>query len=412
MPRRVKEWGDQDLKTISEGVHFVGGIGGLTLQVKVQKGLSVHQSASWVLRVYFGSKRLNVGLGSFPEVSLATARDKASEVKALCKKGIDPIRLKHEHRRRADAELAASVPFKRLVEQYLTTHQINYRNAKHAQQWRASLENYALPKLGRIPVREITPENILAVLHPVWATKTETAKRLQGRLERIFDLAIASGLRETNPARWRNFLSVRLPSPSRIATVTHFPSLPYKDLGRFMQALKTRSGMAARALEFLILTAVRSGSVRQARWQEIDFQSLEWRIPKDHTKTRTGDHRVPLTPQMVTLLKALPCGKDDELIFPSPTGRMLSDMALNTLMRKMRDSGDLWADAVPHGFRSTFRVWAAEATNYSPELAELCLMHSVGNSVYQAYQRSDLFEKRRQIMADWSDTVFRGRENS
>lgn len=403
MPRRIKEWSDQDLKTISEGVHFVGGIGGLTLQVKAPKGIYGHRSASWVLRVYFGSKRRNIGLGSFPEVSLATARDKASEVKALCQRGIDPMRLKHEHRRRADADEAASIPFKRLVEQYLTTHQINHRNAKHAKQWRASLENYALPELGKIPVRDITPENILSVLQPIWESKTETAKRLQGRLERVLDLAIASGLRDTNPARWRNFLSVRLPSPSRIAPATHFPSLPYRDLGRFMQALKTRSGIAPRALEFLILTAVRSGSVRQARWQEIDFERLEWRIPRDHTKTRADDHRVPLTPQMVALLEALPLGKDDELIFPSPSGRILSDMALNMLMRKMRDSGDLWTDAVPHGFRSTFRVWAAEATNYSPELAELCLMHSVGSSVYQAYQRSDLFEKRRQIMADWNN---------
>jgi integrase len=412
MPRRIKEWGDQDLKTISEGVHFVGGIGGLTLQVKAPKGIYGHRSASWVLRVYFGSKRRNIGLGSFPEVSLATARDKASEVKALCQRGIDPIRLKHEHRRRADADRAASIPFKRLVEQYLTTHQINHRNAKHAKQWRASLENYALPELGLIPVRDISPENILSVLQPIWASKTETAKRLQGRLERVLDLAIASGLRDTNPARWRNFLSVRLPSPSRIARVTHFASLPYQDLGRFMQALKTRSGIAPRALEFLILTAVRSGSVRQARWQEIDFERLEWRVPKDHTKTRTDDHRVPLTPQMIKLLETLPRRDNTDLIFPSPNGKVLSDMALNMLMRKMRASGELWIDAVPHGFRSTFRVWAAEATNYSPELAELCLMHSVGSSVYQAYQRSDLFEKRRQIMADWSDAVFQGRETS
>jgi integrase len=165
--------------------------------------------------------------------------------------------------------------------------------------------------------------------------------------------------------------------------------------------------MAARALEFLILTAVRSGSVRQARWSEVDFEGLEWRIPKDHTKTRAGDHRVPLTQQMVALLETLPRRPDTDLIFPSKNGKMLSDMSLNMLMRKMRASGDLWIDAVPHGFRSTFRVWAAEATSYPSELAELCLMHSVGSSVYQAYQRSDLFEKRRQIMADWSETALK-----
>jgi integrase len=263
-----------------------------------------------------------------------------------------------------------------------------------------------------MPVKDVSIEDVLSVLRPIWESKTETASRLQRRIEKVFDLAITNGLRQTNPARWKNFLAVRLPSPSRVAKVEHYPSLPYQRLGRFMEALKAREGASARALEFLILTAVRSGSVRQARWSEIDFQAKEWRIPSEHTKTRSGDHRVPLTDEMVSLLKALPRRLDQPLVFPSPTGRMLSDMSLNAVMRKMRASGELTADAVPHGFRSTFRVWAAEATNYSAELAELCLMHSVGNAVYQAYQRSDLFEKRRSIMRDWNETVFKRCEES
>jgi len=247
---------------------------------------------------------------------------------------------------------------------------------------------------------------VLKVLLPIWQVKTETASRVQKRMERVFDLALTKGLIQSNPARWKNYLSVRLPSPGRIASVKHFPSLPYQDLPAFMQALSKRNGMGARALEFLILTAVRSGSVRQARWSEIDFNAREWRIPKEHTKTRSGDHRVPLTDQMITLLQSLPRSIDQTLVFHSPTGRMLSDMALNVLMRKMRASGELPMDAVPHGFRSTFRIWSAEATNYPSELAELCLMHAVGSSVYRAYQRSDLFDKRRQIMADWNSAVY------
>jgi len=172
-----------------------------------------------------------------------------------------------------------------------------------------------------------------------------------------------------------------------------------------MGSLSQRRGIAAKALEFLILTAVRSGSVRQARWGEVDLRAREWRIPKDHTKSGSQDHRVPLTDAMCGILRSLPRRIDTDLIFPSPSGKMLSDMALNGLMRSMRRSGELWMDAVPHGFRSTFRVWAAEATNHSAELAELVLMHTVGDSVYAAYQRSDLFEKRRQIMAEWNTVV-------
>lgn len=411
MPKRIKKLGPRDLHNVPEGIHFVGGVGGLTLQVKAPRHPGNRRPASWVLRVYVGSKRRNLGLGSYPEVSLAEARQRASEFKRLCSEGIDPIQKRYEQRRQADAERAANATFLEVAESYLSTHEINYRNEKHAQQWRSSLTNYVYPLIGDIPIRLITVDDVLNVLKPLWTSKTETAKRLQGRLERVFDLAVTNGLREINPARWRNFLSIRLPSPSRIAEVKHFPSLPHSALGSFTKSLHQRQGSGARALEFLILTAVRSGSVRQATWDEIDFEKAEWRIPKSHTKTRQFDHRVPLTPEMTTLLKSLPRRFDTNLVFPSPTGKVLSDMALNQLMRKMRATGELTVDAVPHGFRSTFRVWAAEATNYPSELAELVLMHSVGNAVYAAYQRSDLFEKRRQIMADWNKTVYQIQNN-
>jgi integrase len=363
-----------------------------------------------VLRANVGSKRRNIGLGAYPEVSLTEARRKATELKNLCSQGVDPIELQRQKCAEADLQRLKGKTFKQLAEEYLITHESDYRNEKHRKQWRSTITTYAYPVIGQIPIAQVGIEDVLRVLKPIWIEKTETASRLQGRIEKIFDLAIASGLRDTNPARWKNFLSLRLPAPGRLAKVEHYPSLHYQALPRFMEALSLRNGMAARALEFLIMTAVRSGSVRQARWSEIDFQTKEWRIPSEHTKTRSDDHRVPLTQPMINLLRSLPRRLDTDLIFPSPTGKMLSDMAMNVLMRKMKESGDLWAEGVPHGFRSTFRVWAAEATNYPAELAELCLMHSVGSTVYRAYQRSSLFEKRRDIMRDWNDTVFKRHE--
>ena len=412
MARLIKTWGQIDLKTAPVGVHFVGQPQGLTLHIKASKSPQSQPQGCWVLRANVGSKRRNIGLGIYPEVSLVEARRKATEIKNLCSQGIDPIETRTQKRASADLQRLRSKTFKQLAEDYISTHESDYRNEKHRKQWRSTIETYAIPVIGNALIQTVTIEDVLQILKPIWMTKTETASRLQGRLERIFDLAVASGLRETNPARWKNFLAVRLPSPSRVAKVEHYPSLPYQRLGRFMEALKARGGASARALEFLILTAVRSGSVRQARWSEIDFQAKEWRIPSEHTKTRSGDHRVPLTDEMVSLLKALPRRLDQPLVFPSPTGRMLSDMSLSAVMRKMRTSGELEVDAVPHGFRSTFRTWAAEATAYPAELAELVLMHAVGSPIYRAYQRSDLFEKRRAIMRDWNETVFKRSEES
>lgn len=410
MPRLIKQWNQSDLKNPPVGVHFVGQPQGLTLHIKAPKSPQSQPQGCWVLRANVGSKRRNIGLGTYPEVSLAEARRKATELKNLCSQGVDPIEMRQKKRADADLQRLKSKTFKQVAEEYLTTHESDYRNEKHRKQWRSTIETYAYPVIGQLPIGQVGIEDVLRVLKPIWSDKTETASRLQGRIEKILDLAVASGLRETNPARWKNYLSLRLPAPGRIAEVKHYPSMSYQALPQFMQALSGRSGMGARALEFLILTAVRSGSVRQARWPEIDFHAREWRIPSQHTKTKTGVHRVPLTDQMIRLLRSLPRTLDQPLIFPSPSGKMLSDMALNSLMRKMRASGDLWEDAVPHGFRATFRIWAAEATAYPAELAELVLMHAVGSSVYQAYQRSDLFEKRRDIMRDWNETVFKRSE--
>lgn len=406
MPRITKEWSAKDVQNAPSGVHFVGGVSGLTLQVGNPSTGTSKRPASWVLRVCVGSTRRNLGLGKYPEISLQQARKRALELKSLCVQGIDPLKERADRIQRAAESKRLTRSFRSVADDYLRIQSVSTQSQKHRHQWRSSLQTYVYPKIGDRPIAHITVDEVLGVLQPIWDIKTETASRVQKRMERVFDLAVTEGLRPTNPARWRNFLSLRLPAPGRIATVQHYPSVPYQGLPEFMQALSRRNGMAARALVFLILTAVRSGSVRQAKWSEIDFQAREWRIPSEHTKTRSGDHRVPLTDQMIRLLRSLPRTLDQPLIFPSPKGRMLSDMALNVLMRKMRTSGELPMDAVPHGFRSTFRVWAAEATDYPSELAELCLMHSVGSTVYRAYQRSDLFEKRRDIMRDWNEAVY------
>jgi hypothetical protein len=289
----------------------------------------------------------------------------------------------------------------------LTIHDSDYQNRKHALQWRSTLSYYAYPKLGAKLVSGITIEDIVEVLTPIWHEKTETAKRLQNRIERVFDYAISCGYLETsNPARWKGYLSLHLASPSKLAETKHYPSLPYRALPNFIQQLHNRSGITAKALEFLILTAVRSETVRNAQWSEIDLESGEWRIPKDHTKIKKGEHRVPLTNQMIALLKSIDRKPGVDLIFPSTKGTRLSDMALNQLLRKMRQAGLIPYECVPHGFRSSFKVWATEQTNFPTELSEIALMHTVGDSVYKAYQRSDLFEKRRALMEQWNAVVY------
>jgi integrase len=407
MPKFNQVMSASDLKRLSSGTHFVGGVGGLTLRIGGQLPGIIRVSASWVLRVYVAGKRRNLGLGSYPEVTLAQARNRAMELKQKVSTGIDPLIDKIAQRSAIKALQATAKTFRDCAETYLEIHNSDYKCDKHAKQWRSTIETYAYPVIGNLLVAEITLNDILEVLRPIWTTKTETAKRLQGRIEKVFNYAITSGYRSNNnPARWQGYLSVQLPAPGGVKKVVHQASLPYKMLGAFMQELQKRSGIAAKALEFLILTGVRSGSVRQAKWDEIDFITREWKIPSDHTKTRQGEHRVPLTEQMITLLKAIKNTVGVAYIFPSPSGGMLSDMALNQVMRKMRASGALPVDAVPHGFRSTFKVWAVEQTSYPSELSEIVLMHSVGNSVYEAYQRSDLFEKRRDIMSDWNKYAY------
>jgi len=412
MPKLNKELTALEVKRLKEGIHFVGGVGGLTLQVSEFNQELRRCPASWVLRVYVGGIRRNLGLGPYPEISVGEARLRARAIKADVELGTDPIQEKANVRAALRAEIAKGKSFKECADAFMAAHAKDYENAKHAKQWESTVRNYAYPVIGNLLVRDITLDDVLDVLKPIWDEKTETAKRLQGRIEKVIDFAISSGYRTSiNPARWKGNLSLHLSPPSKIAPVKNFDSLPYRATPDFIKKLRKRVGPAARALEFLILTAVRSNTVRLATWKEIDLDEGIWNIPAANTKTRKP-HRVPLSREAMDLLRSLPQMVGSKLVFPSPRGKVISDMTMNQVMKRMRKDDDLTLPAVPHGFRSTFKVWATEQTEYPSELTEICLMHKVGDAVYEAYQRSDMFEKRRAVMRSWSDFLYAQAESN
>jgi len=391
MPKKAKELGPLAVSRLRDpGLHFVGGVAGLALQVLPGGG------RTWVLRATMGGKRRDMGLGGFPDVTLADARAAARKAREQIREGLDPI---NEARAAASANQASrikGVTFEQAARAYIAAHEAGWRNAKHAQQWRNTLETYAFPVVGPLVVKDVALPHILTILEPIWKTKTETGTRLRGRLEQVLDWAIARGYREgPNPARWRGHLDKLLARPAKVAKVEHRAALPFMEIGAFMQQLRAADGIGARALEFAILTAARSGEVRGATWSEIDLSAKIWTIPAARMKANR-EHRVPLSPTVLTLLTRLPRIAGNDLVFPAPRGRPLSDMTLSAVLRRMK------VPAVPHGFRSTFRDWAAEPTGYPRDAAEMALAHTIGDKVEAAYRRGDLFEKRRRMMSDWA----------
>lgn len=391
MPKKAKDLLSMAVRRLTrKGLHPVGHVPGLRLQVRSS------QARSWILRVAVGGKSRDIGLGGFPAVSLAEARDKASEARRLIEKGIDPVLARKEAKSRLLAARAAEITFEQCAREFLATKGTEWRNPKHALQWTSTLGNYAYPVIGRLQVRDIELSHIVKILEPIWHDKTETAKRLRGRIENILDWATVRDYRKgDNPARWKGYLDKILPSPGKIAKVVHHAALPVAEVGAFMQSLRARDGMSLRALEFLILTAARSGEVRGACWSEIDLEAKVWTIPAERMKAEK-EHRVPLSEPAMRLLLTLKPLCEGDLVFPAPNGGKLSDMALSAVMRRMN------VKAVPHGFRSTFRDWVAERTNYPNEVAEMALAHAIGNKVEAAYRRGDLFDKRKQMMEDWA----------
>lgn len=390
MPKKAKELSAVAIKRMNKkGFYAVGGVAGLHLKVN-DAG-----AQSWILRVSVGGKRRDIGLGGFPDVSLAEAREKAKQFRNDIAQGIDPIHVKKQRRSSLLAARAAEITFEQSAKEFLSSKGIEWKNAKHAQQWTNTLETYVYPVIGRLQVKDVDLSHIVKILEPIWKTKTETAKRLRGRIENILDWASVRKYRSIeNPARWKGYLDKVLPSPGKITKVEHHAALPVDEVGRFMQRLRKREGISSRALEFLVLTVARSGEVRGAEWPEFDMEAGVWTIPA-HRMKAGKEHRVPLSSRAIALLKELPRFEDEKTVFLSPRGGILSDMALTAVTRVME------VKAVPHGFRSTFRDWVAEHTNYSNEVAEMALAHAIDNKVEAAYRRGDLFEKRRQMMNDW-----------
>lgn len=391
MPKLAKELPAVAIARIERaGLHFVGTVPGLALHI------GPAGARSWIFRASIGGKRREMGLGNFPSVTLAMAREKARVARELIRQGVDPV----ERQQRAQYELRAAVASAMTVKQcanaYLAAHEASWRNAKHAQQWRNTLAQYVYPVIGELNVREVTLPHVLTILEPIWRDRTETASRLRGRLEVVLDWATARGYREgTNPARWRGHLDKLLPARAKVAKAEHHAAIPVHEVGAFMGDLREAEGRGARALQFLILTAARSGEVRGAKWSEIDKHAKVWTIPAARMKAGK-EHRVPLSDATIELLDSLEREVTNELVFPAPRGGMLSDMTLMAVLRRMQ------VPCTVHGFRSTFRDWAAERTNYPHEVAEMALAHAIGNKVEAAYRRGDLFEKRRRMMDDWA----------
>lgn len=405
MPKKAKELSALEVRRLTEpGLHFVGEVPGLALQVLPTGG------RTWVLRTMIGAKRRDMGLGGFPEVTLAEARAKAREARDLVRAGTDPIAQAQAARLALKASAAMVLTFRKAAAYYMEAHRPSWRNPKHAKQWEATLEAYAHPLIGDLSVADLSISHVLQVLEqpvPVergskkmgklWECRTETASRLRGRIEVVLDWCKGRGYRAgDNPAAWKGCLDAQLPRPERISKVEHYAAMPLERMGAFMTELRQRQGIAARTLEFAILCASRSGEVRGMRWSEVDLGSGVWTIPGERMKAGR-EHRVPLSNAALDLLEAVPRIKGNDLVFPGARGGVMSDMTLTAVMRRMG------LEEVPHGFRSTFRDWVSERTNFSGEMAEVALAHTIGNAVEAAYRRGDQLEKRRKMMQAWAE---------
>lgn len=417
MPKTAAELGALEVNRLSHrgGKHndmiAVGGVAGLYLQITPANG------KTWVLRMRIGDRRRDMGLGGFPTVTLAMAREKARLTRERVARGIDPVVERKVARAQLVAQNSRRLTFKDAVETALSAKLGAFKNEKHRKQWQSTLDTYALPQLGAMEVQDITVQDVLRVLEPIWSTKTETASRLRGRIETVLSWATVAGYRKgENPARWAGNLKELLPAASTIKNADNQPALALTDIAAWFSDLHARQGCGARALEFAALTAARSGEVRGALWEEIDLTTRLWTISAARMKMKR-EHRVPLSSAALALLDALPRLAGNPLVFPAARGGQLSDMTLSATMKRIHDTsqkrkGGLnglgYVDprskrpAVPHGLRSSFRDWAADKTQYPGELAEVALAHRINNAVEAAYRRGDMLEKRRQMMDDWA----------
>ena len=391
MARRLNRLTAVEVKGIDQkGMYHDGG--GLYLQV------SAAGTKSWIYRFTLDGRPREMGLGPLNAISLAEARKRAAECRRMRHDGIDPIEARGAQRDQKRLEGARSMTFDVCAEAYIDAHKASWKNGKHAEQWRSSLRNYASPVFGSSPVQAIDLALVMKALEPIWQTKSETASRLRGRIKSVLDWATVRGYRKgENPARWRSHLDKLLPTRAKIQKIKHYPALPYDEIGAFMEALRGQEGVAARALEFLVLTAARTGEIIGARWDEVDLKDKIWVVPGARMKAGR-EHRVPLSGAALAILKQMNDIRESDFVFPGgKKGKPLSNMAMLAVLKRMGRN-----DLTAHGFRSTFRDWAAERTNFPREVVEMALAHTIENRVEAAYRRGDLFQKRRQLMEKWA----------
>jgi len=345
---------------------------------------------SWVFRYKQSGKIRELGLGSFKDLPLSDARKLATKMRLAILEGVNPDTLLHRNK-------PALKTFKQYAIEYINSKRVEWKNAKHAQQWQNTLATYVYPKIGNKQVVDITLMDVLGILNPIWLTKTETATRIRGRIESVIDsAAVLEGIEKRNPAAWKGNLDKLLAAPEKIKKVQHHPALDYFDLPSFMQQLRSVDTLSAICLRFLILTATRSSEARGARWCEVDLENKVWQLPANRMKANR-EHSVPLNDEAISILEFMKLHKkhNSDLIFISSKGKSLSSEALSKCLNKLNQN------ITVHGFRSTFRVWGAEATKFSETLLELSLAHDIQTETIIAYQRSRLLEKRRGVMSSW-----------
>jgi integrase len=404
MPRRAKGLTAAEVEKGTKPGRYGDGAG-LYLLVRSR------QAKFWLFRYTLSGKMREMGLGPAKgrtAVSLSQARARARQLHTVVREGRDPLAEREAEKAKAQADTArakaAAMTFGEVADMYIAAHEAAWRSPKHHQQWRNTLRDYVLPAIGDLPVGIVDTGAVIKIIGPLWREKTETASRLRGRIEAVLDYAKARGWRDgENAARWRGHLDQLLPPRSKIQRIEHHAAMPWCEIGAFMQRLRQNSGINARCLQFLILTACRSSEVRRARWDEIDLTQSVWTIPAQRMKAGRG-HRVPLSEPAMAVLRTMAQFGTDGFVFPGlKTAAALSDRALTKAMHEACGNS-----ATVHGFRSTFRDWCAEGKNYPRELAEAALAHTLKDKVEAAYQRSDLLERRRRLMTDWA--AFCGRE--
>jgi integrase len=390
---KTNQLSDMKVRRAKLGMHGDGS--NLWLQVT---GDQDYPARSWIFRYTKNGQQKYMGLGAYPDVGLREAREKAAEARRLLREGKDPLKERQAQRVAAELEAAKDMTFQQCAERYIEAHRAGWKSQKHVGQWEGSLKRYVYPALGKHSIQVIDTGLVLGVIEPVWKTKTETASRLRSRIENVLDWATARGLRKgDNPARWKGHLDHLLPDRDKVQKVEHFAALPYAEIADFMAELRDQAGVGARALEFTILNGVRTNEVTGAVWGEVDLPGKMWVIPAERMKMRK-EHRVPLSERAVAILQEMAKLGAAGYIFPGGRAKKsLSGMAMLMLLRRMGRK-----DITVHGFRSSFRDWAAEQTNYPRDVAEMALAHAIGDKVEAAYRRGELLDKRRRLMAEWA----------